>query len=73
MRVDEHYMHELRELRATVDRLRGLLLAIATNKHHDLSDAIYSVREREGEGWDGPAVKAWGEAVDGIKAELGLK
>lgn len=39
------------------------LHALMTNPHIDLGDAIYSVREREGLGWDGPAVKAWSDAV----------
>lgn len=30
----------------------------------DLGDFIYDVREREGKGWDGPKVQAWGEACE---------
>ncbi len=29
----------------------------------DLGDMIYDIREREGEGWDGPLVVKWGDAV----------
>lgn len=40
--------------------LRGLMNA----KHVSLGDLVYDVREREGQGWDGPAVVAWSNAVD---------
>lgn len=40
-----------------------ILRALMTNPHIALADQIYEVREREGQGWDGPAVKAWGDAV----------
>lgn len=47
------------------------LRALMTNPCIHLGDQIYSVREREGEGWDGPAVKAWSAAV--VAAEDVLK
>ncbi len=31
------------------------------NEIYDLGDIIYDVREREGQGWDGPRVKTWGD------------
>ena len=38
-------------------------LGLTSNPHADLGDFIYSVREQEGKGWDGPAVRAWSDAV----------
>ena len=29
----------------------------------DLDDHFYAIREREGEGWDGPLMIRWGEAT----------
>jgi len=46
------------------------LQALSSNPHIHLGDLVYYVREREGEGWDGPAVTAWGEAVDKAKAAI---
>jgi hypothetical protein len=43
------------------------LRALLTNEHIDLGDLVYQVREREGEGWDGPSVKAWSDAVVAAK------
>ena len=54
-------------LRAEVGRLRDVLLRLMTNPAIDLGDQIYTVREREGHGWDGPAVKAWSDAVSDAK------
>lgn len=39
------------------------LRALSTNPHVHLGDLVYHVRERELEGWEGPAVKAWSDAV----------
>ena len=50
--------------------LLGALLLLTGNPHIDLGDLIYQVREREGEGWDGPAVLAWGEAIRSSKSAL---
>lgn len=41
----------------------AVLRALMTNPHIDLGDQIYVVREHEGQGWDGPAVQAWSDAV----------
>ena len=46
-----------------LDELRGILGALMGNPHINLGDQIYNVRESEGEGWDGPHVKAWSDAV----------
>lgn len=46
------------------------LEAISTNKCVSLSDLIYRVREVEGEGWEGPQVKAWSDAINKIESAL---
>lgn len=38
------------------------LRALSKVDHFCLEDHIYTVREREGQGWDGPAVKAFSDA-----------
>ena len=55
---------------AASPELLGALGALLNNPHVDLGDLAYQVREREGEGWDGPAVKAWSEAVSQAKAAI---
>lgn len=49
--------------RADFDRAVTVLRALFSNDHLDLGDLVYYVRDREGLGWDGPAVKSWGVAV----------
>lgn len=46
------------------------LRALMSNPHLILGDLVYEVYEREGEGWEGPAVKQWKEAVNGARAVL---
>lgn len=46
--------------------LRGLF----SNKHLDLGDCVYRVRERELEGWEGASVKQWSDAVTAAKELL---
>jgi hypothetical protein len=41
----------------------AVLRALTTNPHLSLGDLVYTVRERELEGWEGPAVKSWSDAV----------
>lgn len=52
-------------------QLEETLRALTTNPHLNLGDLVYQVRERELLGWDGPAVKAWSDAV--TKAQELLK
>lgn len=47
---------------STPDAL-AVLRALTTNPHVDLGDLVYQVRDQEGQGWDGPATKAWSDAV----------
>lgn len=48
-----------------------LLDAVRTvNRIHNLGDAIYTVREREAQGWDGPQVTEYGNAVNTINKHL---
>jgi len=50
--------------------LLDALKAISSNPHVNLGDLIYQVREREGMGWDGDAVKAWSDACDKVDAAI---
>ncbi|MGD9643791.1 MAG: hypothetical protein AB7V08_13750 [Elusimicrobiales bacterium] len=50
--------NELLEAVRTVDRI------------HSLGDAVYQVRERELQGWDGPLVTEYGNAVATINKHL---
>lgn len=51
-------------------RLLAALHALTTAKYVSLGDLVYDVREREGLGWDGPAVKAWSDAVTEANAAI---
>lgn len=55
---------------AAAPELLEALVALTSNPHHSLDDAIYSVREQEGEGWDGDSVKAWSAAVGAARAAI---
>ncbi len=55
------------KLIAAVPELLEALIALTTNKHLSLGDLVYHIRDRELEGWEGPSVKAWSDAV--TKAE----
>ena len=54
---------DLLQVRARLAEYRLCLKALATNPSLNLEDRIYDVRDREGQGWDGPDVKQWGDAV----------
>lgn len=47
-----------------------ILRALFSNPHADLEGHIYAIRDRELLGWDGPAVKAWSDAVVAAKKWL---
>lgn len=55
---------------AAAPDLLAALEALFSNPHIYPGDLVYQVREREGEGWDGPAVKQWSEAVMAAKAAI---
>lgn len=55
---------------AAAPELLAALEGISGNKHLCLDDLVYTVREREGRGWDGPAVKKWGKACGMVKAAI---
>lgn len=55
---------------ASAPRMYAALMALTTAKHIDLGDLVYHVREHEGEGWDGPAVKEWSAAVTEVTSIL---
>lgn len=50
--------------------LLAALEALLSNPYLDLDDLAYTVREKEGKGWDGPAASAWAEAVIAAKAAV---
>ena len=53
----------LEKVRAAIQKIDSLVC---------LADAIYDVREREGEGWHGPKVTEYQEALNALR-ELGCK
>ncbi len=44
-----------------------LLVALKTLDDESIGDFIYNIREKEGLGWDGPRVAAWGKACTVIR------
>ena len=59
------------DMEKRVEQLESALKGLMTNPHLTLGDLVYTVREREGLGWDGPATTAWGNAV--IAAEKAIQ
>lgn len=57
-------------LLAAAPKLLKALIAISTHPHINLGDLVYSVREAEGEGWEGPQVTAWSSACEAVKAAI---
>ncbi len=55
---------------AAAPDLLAALIGLTTNPHLDLGDLVYGVRETEGEGWDGPSVTAWSNAVTASRAAI---
>ena len=55
---------------AAAPELLEALKALTTNPHVNIGDLVYRVRESEGEGWDGPQVKAWSDAVQAATAAI---
>ena len=44
-------------------RLLAALRGLSMNPYLSLADKIYDIRETEGKGWEGSAVRAWSDAV----------
>lgn len=44
-----------------------LLTALRTLDEESIGDFVYTIRDREGLGWDGPRVVAWDHAAQIIK------
>ena len=63
----------IKELESERDALRAALTGLMTNPHMDLGDLVYNVREREQNGWEGPSVTAWSNAVTAAKAALAAR
>lgn len=53
----------LADAEAHAAALESALRGVTRHPHVSLGDLVYAVREREGEGWDGPLVKQWSDAV----------
>lgn len=56
-------IQEYERLDAAAPELLEALIALTTNKHLNLGDLVYYIREQELEGCDGQSVKAWSAAV----------
>lgn len=67
--TDEEAIANAKLISAAPDLLEALI-AISTNKHLNLGDLIYDVRERELKGWEGESVKAWSDAVKKVEAAI---
>jgi hypothetical protein len=77
-RTDFFYANDFRLV--SIEELRGLairntelldaLKAISNNPHIDLGDLVYTVRDREGEGWAGRYVHEWNDACAKINELL---
>lgn len=52
------------------DELLAALKGLTDGKCVALGDLVYDIREREGEGWEGPKVVAWGKAVETASAVI---
>lgn len=50
----------------------NLLRRLATHDHVNLGELVYTVRERELKGWDGPAVQSWSSLITEVLATLKL-
>lgn len=66
----EQMCDEMKRLREQNEERVAALVAISTNPHINLGDLVYAVRDAEGLGWEGPAVAAWGEACEAVKAAI---
>lgn len=55
---------------AAAPELLAALECLFSNPYISLGDLVYHIRERELQGWDGPAVTAWGNAVTAAKAAI---
>lgn len=51
-------------------RLYGAAKALTTTKHISLGDLTYNVRDAEGQGWTGPAVRQWSNGVAALNSAL---
>lgn len=56
--------------RLKLEQVLDVLRRLTTNEYLCLGDLVYDVRESEGKGWDGPWVKAWGQAVEDAEWHL---
>lgn len=54
----------------TGPRLLAAIKRLMDHEYIDLGDLIYTVREREGLGWEGPWVEEWGTALTEVNAAI---
>lgn len=57
-------------LHAAAPEMLAALKAITSNPYLHLGDLVYNIRDRELKGWEGPAVKAWSDAVMKVNAAI---
>lgn len=61
---------QVRRMQSSAVEMFEALTALTTNPHLNLGDLVYKIRESELKGWEGPAVIAWGKAVEATDAVL---
>jgi hypothetical protein len=59
-------------LKRIITSYGALRTAARTLVAQNVGDFVYQIRERETEGWEGPKVKAWGEACETLRREGGV-
>lgn len=69
-RFDPERVEANGNLIAAAPELLAALEALFSNPHIYPGDLVYQVRDREGLGWDGPAVTQWSDAVTAAKAAI---
>lgn len=52
---------------AKVTQAKALITELFNLPHFSLEDHVYDVREHEGEGWEGPAVKKFSDLIDRLR------
>jgi hypothetical protein len=50
-----------------LNEIKKIVEYLMNHPHFNFEDQVYSVRDREGEGWDGPHVIGYGSAVAHLK------
>jgi hypothetical protein len=64
------YLKEIQAKDREIEKLneiKKIVEYLMNHPHFNFEDQVYSVRDREGEGWDGPHVIGYGSAVAHLK------